>query len=105
MRMRIGGIWYSFQDEPAEYMSGTNGETCTDACLVRLSQNLSPERIMSVRFHEILHACWRESGLGDEQLSEERVVSALTPILLGTLREHYEDILDLKRAPTVADSA
>jgi hypothetical protein len=57
-------------------------------CLVTLNKELSAEAIGETWLHELLHACWRSSGLTRDEEKEEQVVMALSPVLWAALRRN-----------------
>lgn len=47
-----------------------------------------PSQERDTLLHELLHACWAQTGLDFEDDEQERVVGALAPWLLGALRDN-----------------
>ena len=93
MKLQVGAVWWTVELVDPIHMGNNEGECLDEACLIRINKAQAPERILETLTHELLHACWSESGLGSDSHGEERVVGALNPLWLGLWRNYGVDIL------------
>lgn len=58
---------------------------------IRLRSGIgSPQMVVEVLIHELLHALWTDSGLPDTNIEEEDAVTKLAPRLQALLRDNPE---------------
>lgn len=88
-RVRIVGKTYRVVAHD-DFDDDRYGDCNVRECLIRLDLvDVDPQQVRDTLLHEILHALWKESGLGaGEGASEEVIVRQLATSLLATLREN-----------------
>lgn len=65
------------------------GTVDPDRLLIRVDVSAPFTLTADTLLHEILHACWNQTPLRErDEDDEERTVTALTPLLLGVLRDN-----------------
>jgi len=87
-KIKICGEEYKIQlgDEIRE--DGFLGKIYLAKNLIIISKELSEDQQKKVLLHEIMHACFCNSGLQHAQLTEELVVDALSSQLFGVLKDN-----------------
>lgn len=96
--VQVGSVRYAVQcDETAGLQAKVNEQTTAclgsadhPAQLIRIDPNQGPDQLADTLLHEVMHAVFAFVGLHESPLAkhEERIVAALTPTLLDTLRRN-----------------
>jgi hypothetical protein len=55
---------------------------------ITIDGDMAAEMIADTLLHEIMHCCYRVSGLGRGKITEEEAIEHMTPVLLDTLRRN-----------------
>ena len=55
---------------------------------ITVDGSLATTMVADTLLHEIVHCCYRVSGVGVGKMTEEEAIEHLTPILLDTLRRN-----------------
>lgn len=66
------------------------GTSQIDAQRITIADNVGPDQIRDTLLHEILHCLGGTIGLFDDGKVEERVIAALSPLVLDALRRNPE---------------
>lgn len=78
------------------------GQTVHEKNLIRLSANQAPPSMRDTLLHEVLHGVFWTGGLGSVfdigKDEEEKLVRALTPWVLGLIRDNPELVTFLQEA-------
>ncbi len=77
--------------EEEQSIGGDWGKTLLGAQRIILGTGQAPETLRDTVFHEVIHACFFNTGLASDdefKAREEAIVRALTPILLDVLRRN-----------------
>ena len=64
------------------------GDTSHLHLLMTIDDTLPEQVIRDTLLHETLHTLWVSGGFGDLEMTQEQLVSALTPRLLSVLRDN-----------------
>ena len=83
--LKIGNHVYQIETkEIVDGNRGWRGATFVDSTLIEIKKDLPESRQAQTLLHEILHACWEDSGLGRvfDDDDKERIVTALAPVYL-----------------------
>ena len=87
--VKVGAFRYTVSEEPIPHEEQPAwGLTEPRSERITLEPGQSPNFKRDTFLHELLHACLFASGMPLGHEEEERIVSALTPILLDTLRRN-----------------
>jgi hypothetical protein len=55
---------------------------------ITIDGDMAASMIADTLLHEIMHCCYRVSGLGRGKITEEKAIEHMTPVLLDTLRRN-----------------
>lgn len=83
-KVQVGAIRYTIINEPLE---GDAGETREYFQRIAISTGMGPDAERDTMLHEVLHAIWRQTPFRQHD-EEERIIQALAPALLDTLRRN-----------------
>lgn len=93
--VRIGAHNYEIRSDDETLLllreAGSCGDSRPDRLLIRIDVDLPRTSCAETVLHEILHCIWHQTSLrvdDDAAEAEEKVVSALTPVLFNVLRSN-----------------
>lgn len=88
-RVRVGPFDYTIEPWKGEAAAadGCRGDFHPELLRIRISDGIKPQLQAETLLHEILHACWSVSGLG-ERAHEENAVQSLSMVLSDVLRDN-----------------
>lgn len=90
LRLRIGAQWWRVRRRELDPDGRDYGWTEPRRLLITLAPRQAAGQLRDTLLHEVLHACWSQCALDVDADTEERIVGALAPWLLLTLRENSE---------------
>jgi len=85
--IKVGHLLYQIQYVPPEELPEEHGCCVPDYQYIKVSQALSPEKMLEVELHELVHAMWDVAGL-KESATEEEVATALGKVLAGVVLDN-----------------
>ena len=101
-RIKAGAFDYTVEHNP-QALEDVGGDAALWNAQLRIAINKhqAPGFLRDSLFHEVLHACWQDSGLYDPERKEveERVVSHLSPWILNVLRDNPRLVAFLTEKP------
>jgi hypothetical protein len=94
-QVKVGPHFYKVKfDKELSLLSGKSGLCGADTQLILVDAELGKTITKDTLFHEVLHAAVSQTSVDMEEVwnddLEERLIYALSPIILGILRENPE---------------
>lgn len=90
-RVTVAGVTYRVEQAPIDQVADadTFGTTSHHRQLIRLHDQLEPDRARLVLLHELGHVAWHLAGVdnGPAAEHEEAIMAAVTPGLLAAIRQ------------------
>ena len=101
-RIKVGAFDYTVEHNP-QALEDVGGDAALWNAQLRIAVNKdqAPGYLRDSLLHELLHACYQQSGLYDPEKKEyeERVVSHMTPRILDVLRANPRLVAWLTEKP------
>ena len=94
MILQILGRDWSLEHVDAEIINGfgAEGGTIAGSRRIIISDSLEGDMRREVVIHELLHAIWSETGIGLDEPTEERIVTALA-LGLSSIADCNDDLV------------
>lgn len=88
--VKVGPHYYTILRLPKKRMEGDLGSCNFTTSTIRVRARLRLSKSQEILLHELLHATTYPSACDDKPMLDEAFVTAVTPLLLQTMKDNPE---------------